>query len=81
MNRIQINAIANLKSSIHTIHNNLFSELDKAFEDTSKTIFASSDDPKKDGLEISNKIEEIRQLLQSELGAVIDNYQDKLNSL
>jgi hypothetical protein len=81
MNKNQFNVITNLKSGINKIYNNKSDEIVKQFDNAKNKIIETSDDPKKDGLEICSKLDEIKEAFETELELVFNKLEEKLNSL
>lgn len=81
MNKEQFNIITQLISGINIQYKSFIDKLDKEFDSAKKMIILKSDDPKVDGLAVTDKVEEKRQLLESALDKIIEKYQDELNLL
>jgi hypothetical protein len=81
MNKNQFNVITDLQSGISTLYKSKSDEIVKQFDSTKDKIIELSDDPKKDGLEICSKLDEIKEAFQTELEPVFEKLEKKLYSL
>ena len=81
MNKNQFNVITKLQSGISTIYKSKADELVNQFNNAKNKIIEASDDPKKDGLGICSKLDEIKEEFETELKLVFEKIDKKLYSL